>query len=108
MKKQPTVAEVTDALSPVFQRYGIVQAVLFGSHARGEASDRSDVDLILLQRTKKRFLDRYEGIQLDLNLAIQDVPVEALIYTPEEFETMKNRPFLQQALREGRIIYESV
>jgi hypothetical protein len=32
--------------------------------------------------------------------------VEALIYTPEELEAMRRRPFLKKALAEGQVIYE--
>ena len=92
---------------PVFRRYGILKAIVFGSVARGEPSSYSDVDLILIQRTDKRFLDRYEGIQLDLNGAIPRTTVDALIYTPEEMERMQGRRFIADALREGKVIYES-
>jgi predicted nucleotidyltransferase len=54
----------------VFCRHQIVKAILFGSVARSEASPRSDVDLILVQRTEKRFFDRYEGLLFELNKAI--------------------------------------
>ena len=89
-------------LTPVFQRYGILKAIVFGSVARGEPSPYSDVDLILVQRTTKRFLDRYEGLQLDLNRAIPHTTVETLIYTPEEMEWMQKRRFIADALREGQ------
>jgi predicted nucleotidyltransferase len=73
----------------------------------GEPSPHSDVDLILVQRTEKRFFDRYEGLQLELNKAIPHRTVEALIYTPEELESMQRRRFIATALREGQVIYES-
>ena len=75
--------------------------------ARGEASRRSDVDLILVQRTDLRFLDRYDRLLYELNLALPDVAVDALIYTPEELEQMARRRFVATALREGQVIYES-
>ena len=92
---------------PVFERYGILKAVVFGSVARGEPSPHSDVDLILVQNTTKRFLDRYEGIHFDLNMAIPHTTVDVFIYTPEEMERMQRRRFIAAALREGKVIYES-
>ena len=59
-------------LEPIFRRYRIQKAILFGSLARGNATRRSDVDLILIQQTDKRFLDRYEGILLELGNAAGD------------------------------------
>lgn len=93
-------------LTPVFQRYGVQKAFVFGSVARGEASSRSDVDLIIIQPTTRRFFDRYDGLLLDMNIAVRDEPVEAFIYTPEELAAMQQRPFIKKALAEGCIIYE--
>src|SRR5271157_5571425 len=102
-----SIERLRDSLVPVFRRYGVLRAILFGSRARGEASRHSDADLILVQNTSKRFLDRYEGLLYELNLALPEIAVETLIYTPEEFEQMRSRPFLASALREGLVLYES-
>jgi predicted nucleotidyltransferase len=90
----------------VFRRNNIRKAILFGSFARAEASRRSDVDLILLHDTDKRFLDRYNGLLLELNQAIPGVSVEPLIYTAQEFDRMQDRTFIQRVLAEGKVIYE--
>ncbi len=42
-----TVPQLQDILSPVFDRYGIRRAVLFGSYGKGTATERSDVDLLV-------------------------------------------------------------
>jgi hypothetical protein len=64
------------------------------------------VDLILVQRTTKRFLDRYEGLLYELNMALPEAAVEVLIYTPDELDRMRGRRFIDRALREGQVIYE--
>jgi uncharacterized protein len=101
-----TVAEVAERFAPVFRKYGIRKAILFGSFARGEPTRHSDIDLILIQPTASRFLDRYDGILHELNRASPGPAVEILIYTPEELRAMQNRAFVSRALREGRVIYE--
>jgi predicted nucleotidyltransferase len=101
------VSELTNRLTPIFQQYKVQKAVLFGSIARGEATRRSDVDLILVQNTDKRFLDRYDGLLGDLNDAVSGRAVEALIYTPEELQRILHRGFISQALAEGIVLYES-
>jgi predicted nucleotidyltransferase len=99
---------VRERLTPVFRRHKVLKAILFGSVARGEPSRHSDVDLIIVQRTDKRFLDRYEGLLYELGTAIPEAPVEALIYTPEELDDLaRNRRFIARALEEGQVIYES-
>lgn len=41
------IEEIKRRLTPVFQRYGVRKAVLFGSYARGEARPVSDVDILV-------------------------------------------------------------
>ncbi len=94
-------------LAPVLRRHNVQKAIVFGSFARGETSRRSDVDLILIQQTDKRFLDRYDGLLYELNCAVPGRGLDVLIYTPEELAAMSQRAFISTALREGRIIYES-
>ncbi len=95
-------------LRPIFQKYGIIKAILFGSWARGEATQRSDIDLILVQETDKRFFERYDGILYEINKIAAAGPVELLIYTPSELKALAHRKFIAQALKEGKVIYESV
>ncbi len=94
-------------LRPIFEKHKVLRAILFGSLARGEASRRSDVDLIIIQETDKRFLDRYNEILMEISQAVPGRDVDLLIYTPEELERMADRPFIARALREGKVLYES-
>ena len=94
-------------LRPIFKQYEIKKAILFGSLARNEASRHSDVDLILIQDTRLRFLDRYEGILAAFSRALSEYDVDLLIYTPEELAEISGRRFIKQALQEGKTLYES-
>jgi uncharacterized protein len=94
-------------LYPLFKEYKIEKAILFGSLARNEASHHSDVDLILIQKTNLRFLDRYDGLLASFSQALPEWDVDILIYTPEELAKISDRRFIQQALEEGKILYES-
>ena len=47
MNKVYTVAELRDTLRPIFDAHGVRSAVLFGSYAKGMATERSDVDLLV-------------------------------------------------------------
>jgi predicted nucleotidyltransferase len=76
--------------------------LLFGSLARGDARDHSDIDLIVVKETDKRFLDRLDEFYDDAREAM-----DVLVYTPQEFEEMKQRPFVKMALKAGRILYEA-
>ena len=103
---QQYATRLGDSLKPIFEKYGIRQAILFGSHARGDETRRSDVDLLLVQETGKRFLDRYAGILAEITSRVPGRDVDVLIYTPAELAQMADRPFVAAALREGVILYE--
>jgi predicted nucleotidyltransferase len=105
--EQSTLEALAVQLSGVFEKYHILRAIVFGSLARGDASRRSDLDLIVIQETEKRFLDRYEGLLKEIVQAVSGRDVDLLIYTPQEFAQMADRPFIAAALREGKVIYES-
>lgn len=79
--------------------------LLFGSKARGTDDALSDVDLIVVYDTDKRFLDRLEELY-----RLWDLPgaVDILACTPQEFEEMKERSGLvADAVEQGRVIFEA-
>ena len=47
MQNVYTVPQLRAILSPVFDRYGVRRAVLFGSYGKGTATEKSDVDLLV-------------------------------------------------------------
>ncbi len=98
--------EIGERLRPILRRRGIRRAIVFGSLARGEATRRSDLDLILVWETERRFLDRYDELLAEIARAVPERDVDALIYTPEELARLSGRPFIATALREGKTIYE--
>lgn len=83
------------------------KAILFGSAARGDADEWSDLDLVIVTDTSRPFLERY----LDF-VAIYDIwpRLDLLIYTPKEFEQMRaeRRPFIEHVLAEGVLVHEAL
>ena len=106
-RQAPELAEVRQRLAPILRKYQIQTAIVFGSFARGDVSRHSDLDLILVQRTERRFWERYEGLLCELNRAVPERALDVLIYTPDELAALAHRTFIATALREGRTIYES-
>jgi predicted nucleotidyltransferase len=100
-----SVNEIGRRLEPVLRRRGVLKAIVFGSYARGTQDRRSDLDLILVVRTEKRFFERYDEIE-GLYECLKGIPADILIYTPEELDRMADRPFIRRALEEGVVIHE--
>lgn len=94
---------IDEIIEIIVDKYGPVEKIiLFGSHARGKADEYSDLDLIIIKKTDKRFVQRLVEVPL--------LPVHAdvFVYTPEEFKIMEENenPFIINALESAKIIYE--
>lgn len=95
----------TDIVQSIINNYAPQKIVLFGSYARGEAHEGSDIDLMVIKETSKRFIDRIaEVIQLNKTL----LTLEPMVYSPLEFEKMKKekRDFILTIEEEGIEIYD--
>lgn len=100
-----TIEEKLESVIAGLKLYDADKAILFGSCARGDADVYSDIDLIVIKETDRRFLDRLA----DVIEAIQpSFGIDVLVYTPEEFERMlaEENPLLTEAMKHGKVIYE--
>lgn len=80
----------------------VKEAIVFGSFAKGANTAHSDIDLIAVYETGKRFLDRYEDFE-DLN-SMFAFPVDILPYTEREWNSIKERKFFKNAVQ--KVIFE--
>ena len=87
------------------------QIILFGSHARGDARPDSDLDFLVVeegpfdaQRSRRGEMTRLRTILFDYF-----IPMDFLVFTPQEIEEWKDvkNHVVSHALREGRTLYES-
>ena len=60
------------------------QAILFGSHARGEAKDGSDIDVLIVSSDFASLNTRERMEQLGTAAARLWQPIEAIAFTPDE------------------------
>lgn len=86
------------------KKYKIQKAILFGSRARGDWLLTSDIDIILISDdfTSIPFRRRMADV---LQYWDEDIDVEILCYTPDEFKRKKKEiGIVKQAIREGVLI----
>lgn len=81
------------------EQYRIDRILLFGSYARREVHEGSDIDLIVVGDFPFRFHERPSLIR-DLT----DLPVEPLCYTPSEFAAAiaADNPLISEVLSEAQ------
>ncbi len=86
----------------------ILALVLYGSYVRGEYSKYSDVDVLVLIKSKdKKVKEIVYDIAYDIDLEY-DILISLLFLTPEEVEMLieKGSPFIENILLEGVILYD--
>ncbi len=87
------------------KKAGVKRIVLFGSLAKDDIGPFSDIDLLVVRETKKRFIERLGELY---ELIDPKYALDLLVYTPSEFDTMKKKSiFIKQILREGKLLYEA-
>lgn len=95
----------------IVQEVEPVRVILFGSHARGNPRPDSDIDFLVIEKTPfgKDRSRRKEAVRLWKALARFRIPKDILVFSEEETQRWKHAcgHIVGQALREGKILYES-
>jgi len=95
--------EVGKLAASLYRVDGVQTVFLFGSHARGEAVEGSDVDLLVLFKDKKSLLrGRKEVFEA---AAATTLFTQVLARTIEEFWERTEPTFREEILRDGRFIF---
>ena len=95
-----SIEEIKSYIKPVIEKYPIEKVILFGSYARGDASDTSDVDLIVDSRGRLRNRKIF-ALGGDLLAAL---PVRVDVY--DILEIANPSPMYENIRKEGVIIYD--
>lgn len=98
--------EIKSITDQIIKNYKPEKIILFGSCARGNPTESSDIDLLIVKQTKKNRLERTKEVFLFVD---HTLPFEPIILTPQEVKSryQANDYFLQDALKEGEVIYDS-
>ncbi len=86
-------------------QYDPEKIILYGSLAQGRVHRWSDIDLVVVKRTRKKFMERLDEISRLVN---DQGGVDVLVFTPAEVRRMRaDRPsFLEEEVfKKGRVLY---
>ena len=63
-----TITDIQHRISPILKRYDVKEAYIFGSYARGEATEYSDIDIRIDKGNSKKLRSLFDvsGLRLDL------------------------------------------
>lgn len=87
-----TIDNIKQAVTKIGKKYGIKSAYLFGSYARGEANENSDIDIII-ERGEIKNYNAYADFRFELEneLGTDDIDILTMDgVKPRFYELIKN------------------
>ncbi len=97
------IQEMVERIATQFQPEKII---LFGSHARGDGTADSDVDLLVVMNVNDS--KRRQAVEIDLSLEGIPLPADIIVTTPKELRTYRDTigSIIREAVHEGKVLYE--
>lgn len=105
MTKKKFQEEIKRITQQIVKNYQPQKIILFGSAARGDFGQDSDVDMIIIKDTPECRVERIKNVLLAVDY---NLPFEPLVYTPHELEKRKSLgdSFILEVLKQGKVLYE--
>ena len=98
--------DLAEALSHIVEYLASIpdveKVILFGSYGTKKSDLLTDLDLLVM-RSDKDFIDRTAELYAEIRAGVD---FDLLVYTPEEWQRQKQKSFIRQALKSGKVLYE--
>jgi len=107
VRRQNSVDEhIREMVERIVTQFHPEKIILFGSHARGDGTPDSDVDLLVVMPVE----GSKRAKRLEIRAAVHDVriPKDIIVTRPDEFDWRKDivGTIERPAAREGRVLYD--
>ena len=98
--------DIKDFAQGIGREFHPERVILFGSHVRGNVTDDSDVDLLVILPFEGKSVNQSVQMRMKLRPAF---PVDLVVRTPE---TVRDRlaigdDFMRGIIEEGKVLYEA-
>ena len=104
-----SIYEIQQRIAPVAKQYGVKAVFLFGSYARGEAREDSDIDLLVdTSGTNLRSLLSLGALYCDLEAALQK-PIDLITVSvlDQRAQMPSEEMFRETVMKEKLNVYDA-
>jgi predicted nucleotidyltransferase len=101
-------SKINEIVNKIALNFNPDKIFLFGSYASGSPNRDSDLDLLIIQNSK---LPRHRRVfEIRKSLIGSMIPLDIIVYTPEEFESEKDNKFsfINHAIKTSKLLYERI
>ncbi len=101
-----TMEQIQDVGHRIGREFHPNRVILFGSYAQGEATEDSDVDLLVVMPFEGRSVEKSVEVRLKIEFPF---PVDLLVRTPETVRVRiaMGDDFIRNILQRGKVLYET-
>jgi predicted nucleotidyltransferase len=115
MVNKKRIDDIIHSIILEFKTVGVDKIILFGSRARGNASENSDIDLIVIAPQNnipsgfREKMDLYLTYNQHIKTFKAEVPIDLIVYTRAGFKKLLEMDslFVRDILKTGKILYEA-
>ena len=95
--------EIAHEFADAIRSDDIVKIILFGSVARGDDTEESDIDILIITTNSDELSDEINSAAVDIILE-KDEFISPHVMSEEHFNKTIDYPFLTNVLKEGVVI----
>lgn len=89
-----TIDEIKAMINPIAKQYNVSKVYLFGSYARGEEDENSDIDIALEIEDESQYMDVYGILSRVFNCDVDILLVNDLLKPRTNIGTLVKKNFL--------------
>ena len=106
-RKKKLIKELAKLKKEIIKSYKPEKIILFGSLAWGRVGPDSDIDLMVIKKSKKRPSERFNDFAKKVDTMV-DAPKDIIIFTPGEIKKRLSieDDFILDVIERGKVLYE--
>lgn len=103
MNNEEIISRVKKIAERLKKEYKAEQVILYGSYARGVATEHSDIDILIIAPTEESFYQRMATVLSLVRDLYHGLPISPIVLKPEELEERKRKgdQFIQEIVEKG-------